>query len=73
MSSPELIGVRHLRVDGRCIPVLLFRNSQRSVAARCVFGARDMPIIDAATAEEAMETLRDSLEALLFARASAGV
>ena len=44
------------------------QNEGSSVAARCVLGSGDTPIIDAPTAEEALAAVEDALEGLLLAR-----
>jgi hypothetical protein len=38
------------------------------VAARCVIGANDTPIVDGPTTEEVLRLLQDSLDGLLLAR-----
>lgn len=72
MSQEDLIGVREVRAGGRSVVVELFRNAGGSVAARCVLGDRDCPIIDAKSPEEAMALVEDALEGLLLARAANG-
>jgi len=69
VDKTNLIGVRHVKAGGRTIPVELFRNECGTVAARCLIGSADMPIIDGPTAEEVMAAVEDALEGLLFARA----
>jgi len=71
VDKNKLIAVRHVKAGNRVIPVELFRNEGGSVAARCIIADSDMPIIDGATADEAMATVEDALEGLLFARAGA--
>jgi hypothetical protein len=71
VDKNKLIAVRHVKAGNRVIPVELFRNEGGSVAARCIIADADMPIIDGATADEAMATVEDALEGLLFARAGA--
>jgi hypothetical protein len=68
VTPGELIGVRELRASGRSVKVELFRNAGGSVAARCVLGERDNPIIDARSADEALAVVADALEGLLLAR-----
>lgn len=68
MNGPNLIAVRHVRIGNRLVTVELFQNEGRSVAARCVLGSGDTPIIDAPTAEEALAAVEDALEGLLLAR-----
>ena len=68
MDKSKLIGVRHLTVAGRSIPVELFRNDGGSVAARCLLGGGEMPIIDGPSTEEVMAALEDAIEGLVFAR-----
>jgi hypothetical protein len=62
------IAVRNVKAAGRTISVELFRNECGTVAARCLLGSGDMPIIDGPTAEEVMAAVEDSMEGLLFAR-----
>lgn len=69
MDRTKLIAVRHVKAAGRTIPVELFRNECGTVAARCLIGSSDMPIIDGTTSEEVMAAVEDALEGLLFARA----
>ncbi|HUK66131.1 MAG TPA: hypothetical protein VLV17_04840 [Anaeromyxobacteraceae bacterium] len=71
MKPTNLIAVRELRVGDATVTVEISRNAGNSVAARCMFGARDTPIIDAPSADEALATVADALEGLLFARRSA--
>jgi hypothetical protein len=68
----DLIDVREVRSGGRMVVVELFRNAGGSVAARCVLGERDNPIIDARSPEEALAVVADALEGLLLARAAGG-
>jgi hypothetical protein len=68
MNRTNLIAVRQLRIGNRLITVELIQNEGRSVAARCVLGSGDTPIIDAPSAEEALATVEDALEGLLLAR-----
>ncbi len=68
MTNTNLIAVRQVRVGDRLVRVELFQNEGSSVAARCVLGARDTPIIDAPTADEALAAVEDALEGLLMAR-----
>jgi hypothetical protein len=67
----SILAVRHLDVNGRKIPVVLSRNSGGSIAARCMLGEADTPIVDAPTVEEALAALEDLIESLLFARRAA--
>jgi hypothetical protein len=69
VDRTRLIEVRQIKAGGRLIPVELFRNECGSVAARCLIGRADMPIIDGPTAEEALAAVEDSIEGLLLARA----
>ena len=68
MNCTNLIAVRLLRVGDRLVRVELFRNEGSSVAARCVLGSRDTPIIDAPSVDEALAAVEDALEGLLMAR-----
>lgn len=68
MDRMRLIEVRHVQAGHRKIPVELFRNESGSVAARCLFGSADMPIIDGPTPERAMAAVEDLMEGLLLAR-----
>lgn len=70
MNREDLIDLREVRVGGRSVTVELFRNAGGSVAARCVLGERDNPIIDARSADEALALVADVLEGLLLARAA---
>jgi len=72
VNREKLIAVREVRSGGRKVVVELFQNDGGSVAARLVFAPRDMPIIDGASAEEALATIEDALEGLLLARRAAG-
>lgn len=72
VSHGDLIGVREVRSGGRSVVVELFRNAGGSVAARCVLGEQDCPIIDARSPEEALALVEDALEGLLMARAANG-
>jgi hypothetical protein len=69
VDKTKLIAVRHVKAAGRTIPVELFRNECGTVAARCLIGSADMPIIDGPTLEAAMAAVEDAIEGLLFARA----
>ena len=71
MRRENLIAVRELRVAGRLVTVELSKNEGNSFAARCVLDAKDTPIIDGPSAEEAMATLEEVLEGVLMARAAA--
>lgn len=73
MTSPKLIGVRHLRSEGRRIPVLLFRNGRGSVAAQCLIFPGDMPILDGPSPEEVLAVLAGVIDDLLLARAPSAV
>ena len=68
MTNTNLIAVRQLRVGDRLVRVEIFQNEGSSVAARCVLGSKDTPIIDAPTADEALAAVEDALEGLLMAR-----
>jgi hypothetical protein len=63
-----LIGIRYLRAGSRKVIVLLTRNEGGSVAARCLLDGSETPIIDGPKAAVVLETLADSLEALILAR-----
>src|SRR5574341_106411 len=67
VNEKDLIGVRHLKVGERVIPVELYRNACGTVAARCLLGS-DVPIIDGPSAEEVVKSVEDALESLLMAR-----
>jgi hypothetical protein len=71
MDRTNLITVRTLRVGDSDVTVEVFRNAGKSVAARCMLGTYDTPIIDAPSADEALAAVADALEGLLFARSSA--
>lgn len=71
MNEKNLIGVRHLRVGGRLIPVHFFRNAGGSVAGRFVLDAQDTPIVDGPDPEAVLALLRDILDGLLLARKTA--
>jgi hypothetical protein len=68
VDKNRLIAVRHVKAAGRTIPVELFRNECGTVAARCLIGSADMPIIDGPTVEETMAAVEDAIEGLIFAR-----
>jgi hypothetical protein len=68
VETTNLIEIRRLEVGGRTIVVELFRNAGGSVAARCVLGDAEMPILDGPSAEEVMAAVEDAIEGLLFAR-----
>jgi hypothetical protein len=68
VTQDNLIGVRHLKVGSRLIPVQLFRNAGGSVAGKFVLGAQDTPIVDGPTPEAVLALLRDVLDGLLLAR-----
>ncbi|HEX9288396.1 MAG TPA: hypothetical protein VF904_02635 [Anaeromyxobacteraceae bacterium] len=68
MKRTNLIAVREVRVGDRLVLVELFQNEGSSVAARCVLGSTDTPIIDAPSAEEALAAVEDAMEGLLMAR-----
>jgi hypothetical protein len=68
MNRTKLIGVRQVRSGDRLVTVELFQNEGSSVAARCVLGAADTPIIDAPSADEALAAVEDALDGLLLAR-----
>ncbi len=72
VEPTNLIEIRHVRVNGRTVPVELSRNAGGSVAARCLIGETEMPIIDGPTAEAAMAAVEEAIEDLLFARALRG-
>jgi len=68
VTQTKLIAVRHLRADGRLVPVHFFRNDGGSVAGRFMLGAEDTPILDGPNPEAVLELLRDVLDGLLLAR-----
>ena len=70
MTEHKLIGVRHLRCDGRKIPVLLFRNSAGSVAARCLIDLGDTPILDGPSLEAVLSLVARVIDDLLLARSA---
>lgn len=72
VEPTKLIEIRHVRVNGRTVPVELSRNAGGSVAARCLIGETEMPIIDGPTTEEVMAAVEAAIEDLLFARALRG-
>jgi bifunctional N-acetylglucosamine-1-phosphate-uridyltransferase/glucosamine-1-phosphate-acetyltransferase GlmU-like protein len=69
VEATSLIGVRQIKAGGRTVTVELSRNECGTVAARCLIGSGDMPIIDGPTLDEVMAAVEDALEGLLFARA----
>ena len=71
VTGHKLIGVRHLRCDGRRIPVLLFRNESGSVAARCLIHPGDTPILDGPSAEAVFSLVAGVIDDLLLARSAA--
>ena len=71
VTEHKLIGVRHLRCDGRKIPVLLFRNESGSVAARCLIHPGDTPILDGPSAEAVLSLVAVVIDDLLLARSAA--
>ena len=70
VTEHKLIGVRHLRCDGRKIPVLLFRNSAGSVAARCLIDPGDTPILDGPSPEAVLSLVAGVIDDLLLARSA---
>lgn len=70
VTDQKLIGVHHLRSDGREIAVLLFRNGPSSVAAQCLIHPGDTPIVDGPTPEAVLALLACVLDDLLLARGS---
>ncbi|TMB08104.1 MAG: hypothetical protein E6J64_02910 [Deltaproteobacteria bacterium] len=68
MTDQKLIGVCHLRSEGRRIPVLLFRNGPTSVAARCLIHPGDTPILDGPSPEAVLALLAGVIDDLLLAR-----
>jgi hypothetical protein len=70
VDTNTLIAVRQVESGGRLIRVQLFLNEGGSVAARCLLGGSEMPIIDAPSPEAALAAVEDALEGLLLARAS---
>jgi hypothetical protein len=68
--NPQLIGVRHLKSEGRKIPVLLFRNGSGSVTARCLINRGDTPILDGPSAEAVLELLAGVIDDLMLARSA---
>jgi hypothetical protein len=55
-------------VNGRTVPVELSRNAGGSVAARCLIGETEMPIIDGPSTDAVMAAVEEAIEDLLFAR-----
>jgi len=72
VTDQKLIGVRHLRSEGRRIPVLLFRNGPSSVAARCLIHPGDTPILDGPSPEAVLALLAGVIDDLLLARGASG-
>jgi hypothetical protein len=70
VTEQKLIGVRHLFVDGRKIPILLFRNETGSVAARCLIRPGDTPILDGPSAEAVLALVAGVIDELMLARAA---
>ncbi len=68
MDGSKPIAIRQVQVAGRTIAVELYRNRGGGVAARCLLGGRDMPIIDGDDEESVLAAVEDVLETLLFAR-----
>ena len=68
VTDQKFIGVRHLRAEGRRIPVLLFRNGPSSVAARCLIHPGDTPILDGPSPEAVLALLAGVIDDLLLAR-----
>ena len=73
MTDQKLIGVRHLRSEGRRIPVLLFRNGPSSVAGRCLIHPGDTPIVDGPSPEAVLALLAGVIDDLLLARGARGI
>jgi hypothetical protein len=73
VTSQKLIGVRHLRSEGRRIPVLLFRNGCGSVAARCLIHPGDTPILDGPSPEAVLALVAGVIDDLLLARGASAV
>jgi hypothetical protein len=73
VNGQRLIGVRHLRVEGRRIPVLLFRNGPSSVEARCLIHPGDTPILDGPSPEAVLALLAGVIDDLLLARGAGGI
>jgi hypothetical protein len=67
-TEPTLIAVRHVRAGDRLVPVQLIQNEGGSVAARFLIGSTDTPVIDAPSADEALATVEEVIEGVLFAR-----
>jgi hypothetical protein len=72
VNDQRLIGVRHLRAEGRRIPILLFRNGPSSVSARCLIQPGDTPIIDGPSPEAVLALLAGVIDDLLLARGASG-
>ncbi|HKB76151.1 MAG TPA: hypothetical protein VKC58_06125 [Myxococcales bacterium] len=68
VNDQKLIGVHHLRSEGRRIPVLLFRNGPSSVAGRCLIHPGDTPIVDGPSPEAVLALLAGVIDDLLLAR-----
>ena len=71
MTRQTIIEVRHLRADGRLIPVHFSRNAGGSVAGRALLSPQDTPILDGPDPETVLALLRDVIDGLLLARRSA--
>ena len=56
--------------NGRRIPVLLFRNSAGSVAARCLIHPGDTPILDGPSPEAVLALVAGVIDDLLLARSA---
>lgn len=73
VTGQKLIGVCHLRSEGRKIPVLLFRNGTGSVAARCLIHPGDTPILDGPSPEAVLALLAGVIDDLMLARQASSV
>ena len=68
VTDQNLIGVHHVRSEGRRIPVLLFRNGPSSVAAQCLIHPGDTPILDGPSPEAVLALLAGVIDDLMLAR-----
>ncbi|GAC1337670.1 MAG: hypothetical protein NVSMB23_04500 [Myxococcales bacterium] len=73
MASPSSHGAvaietRYLLSGGERVPVELHRSARGSVAARFFLGPGQAPIIDAPTAEAALDLVQCAIDVLVPAR-----
>lgn len=69
MGEARLIGLRHLAMQGRRVPVVLMRNANGTVAGQCLLENSERPILDASGVQEVLTLISDTLEALILSRA----